>query len=274
VNGNTHHHTGTSDITDPQHPFPVRESAAVQDYAVANLRRRPVVVEFGGLVAGFDPGTSSPSVNYATPLPGARPSARDVARLVGTFRERGLTPRLEFAPDAAPAVEPLLRAAGFATEAVHEYLVCTPATLTVPDGNRNLVETPATDEDYASLDAALREAYEGTYAPSPDGAARLRAAQERGGAVRFVRAPDGTAAGGACCSAPAVDTAELWGVATRPAFRNRGIAGAVTAALAEAVLARGTGSVWLEYESDHSRRIYERVGFRPHGTRLYLRLEA
>lgn len=32
----------------------------VQNFAVANLRRRPVVVEVGGFVAGFDPETIGP----------------------------------------------------------------------------------------------------------------------------------------------------------------------------------------------------------------------
>ncbi|WP_460105214.1 hypothetical protein [Streptomyces sp. YKOK-J1] len=44
---------------------------------------------------------------------------------------------------------------------------------------------------------------------------------------------------------------------------------AVIAALAEAT---GTSSVWLEYSGEGSRRVYERVGFRPRGTRLYLTL--
>ncbi|MFC7647365.1 hypothetical protein ACFQX6_47750 [Streptosporangium lutulentum] len=195
----------------------------VQSFAVANLRRRPVVVQTGGFVAGFDPGTTSPYINYATPMPGTRPTGRDVAALIEAFRERGLKPRLEFAPDAAPAVEPALREVGFTVEEVHEYLVCTPATLTTPPVTGS-VETPSTDEDYASIDAALSEAFAGVFTSSPEGAARLRRTQENGGAVRFVRAPDGGCAGGASCSAPAVGTAELAGVGTRPAFRGRGIA--------------------------------------------------
>ncbi|MBI0384164.1 GNAT family N-acetyltransferase, partial [Streptomyces albiflaviniger] len=67
----------------------------VQSFAVANLRRRPVLVEVGGFVAGFDPGTTSPYINYATPLPGARPTARDVMELIEAFRVRELKPRLE-----------------------------------------------------------------------------------------------------------------------------------------------------------------------------------
>ncbi|PYC77409.1 GNAT family N-acetyltransferase [Streptomyces tateyamensis] len=248
----------------------------VQNFAVANLRRRPLVVETAGFVVGFDPGTTSPYINYATPVPGAEPTAGDVAELVEAFRGRGLKPRLEFAPDAAPAVEPALREAGFTVEAVHEYLVCTPQTLTAPRtaaGEALLVEAPAAQEEYAMIDAALAEAFSGEFGSSPEGAARLRRTQEGGGAVRYVRAPDGGCAGGALCSAPAVGTCELAGVGTRPAFRGRGIAAAVTAALAGTMFARGADSVWLEYSGEGSRRVYERVGFRPAGTRLYVSLE-
>lgn len=255
--------------------------ADVQGFAVANLRRRPEVVETGGFVAGFDPATTSPYVNYATPLPGAEPTARDVAALVAAFRTRGLKPRLEFAPDRAPAVEPALRAAGFVTEQVHEYLVCAKGGLAVPRHDAGAagheVRVPATDHDYAVIDAAMCEAFTGEPGapePSAAGAARLRRVQGSGGAVRFVRAADGSCAGAASCSAPAWGTAELSGVATRPAFRRRGVAGAVTGELTRAMFAQGADSVWLEYSGDGSRRVYERLGYRAQGTRLYLALDS
>lgn len=68
-------------------------------------------------------------------------------------------------------------------------------------------------------------------------------------------------------------TAEVAGIGTRPVYRGRGIAAAVTAALTEAVFARGARSAWLEYSGDGSRRVYERVGYRPRGTRLYVSLD-
>ncbi|MGW7522371.1 GNAT family N-acetyltransferase [Streptomyces sp. NPDC054783] len=251
----------------------------VQSFAVAHLLRRPAACEVGGFVVGFDPSTTSPYVNYATPFPGAEPTDRDVADLIAAFRERGLKPRLEFAPDTAPAVEPALRRAGFGTEAVHEYLVCTPAALAVPGSGRGVagrveVEAPATEADYTAIDSALSEAFGGEWAPSPEGAARLRRTAEGGGAVRFVRAPGGGCAGGAICSAPAEGTAELAGVGTLPAYRGRGIAAAVTATLAGTMFGRGARTVWLEYSGEGSRRVYERVGFRPGGTRLYVSLDA
>ncbi|OLZ74639.1 GNAT family N-acetyltransferase [Streptomyces sp. IMTB 2501] len=250
----------------------------VQSFAVAHLLRRPETHEAGGFVVGFDPTTTSPYINYATPVPGAEPTDRDVAGLIAVFRERGLKPRLEFAPDAAPAVEPALRRAGFGTEAMHEYLVCTPATLTlpgaVPDSTAPVeVTAPVGEADYTALDIALAEAFGGEWEPSPEGAARLRRTEESGGAVRFVRARGGGCAGGALCSAPAEGTAELAGVGTLPAYRGRGIAAAVTSTLAGTMFGRGAESVWLEYSGEGSRRVYERVGFRPGGTRLYVSLE-
>ncbi|MFJ8928304.1 GNAT family N-acetyltransferase [Streptomyces sp. NPDC102364] len=244
----------------------------VQSFTVAHLRRRPESVETAGFVLGFDSATTSPYVNYATPVPGAEPTAADVRALIAAFRERGLTPRLEFAPDAAPEAAAALDAAGFTAEAEHTYLVCTAQTLVVPA--HPAVEAPADDGDYLALDATLAEAFSGEFQSSPEGAERLRRTENSGGAVRFVRAGDGTVAGGALCSAPAAGTAELAGVGTRPAHRGRGIAGAVTAELARVLLhERGAASVWLEYGGHDSRRVYERVGFRPRGTRRYVRLE-
>lgn len=226
-------------------------------------------METGGFVIGIDPGTTSHHVNYATPLPGIEPTSADVAALVSAFRERGLMPRLEFAPHAAPAVEEALYAEGFRVEDEHEYLVCVPDTLVLPE-NPPFVEAPETDADYAAIDEALAEAFDFEIPPSPAGVARLRRTEAMGGGVRFVRAPDGGCAGGASCSAPAMGTSELAGVGTRPVYRGRGIAAAVTASLTELMFGKGNESVWLEYGGEGSRRIYERIGYRPAGRRLYV----
>ncbi|MBY8881449.1 GNAT family N-acetyltransferase [Actinacidiphila acidipaludis] len=256
----------------------------VQNFAVANLRRRPLVIETGGFVLGFDPETRSPFVNYASPLPRAEPTAAEVARLVAEFRERGLKPRVEFVPAAAPAVEQALRAAGFAAEEEYAYLVCTPATLTMPRqrAHRDSADpeawlpqarAPHADEEYAAIDAALAEAFGSEYDASAESAARLRRIERLGGVVRYVPAPDGRCAGAGSCSAPAAGTCELAGVGTRPAFRGRGVAATVTAELTAAMFARGARSVWLESSGDDARRVYERLGYRAEGTRLYLTIQ-
>lgn len=218
---------------------------------------------------GIDPSTTSPHTNYATPLPGVSPTSDDVAALVSVFRARGLKPRLEFAPDAAPDVEAALYAAGFTVEQEHQYLVCVTDSYTPPLDPPS-VATPETDADFAAIDAALAEAFDDGMPASPDSAARLRRVQHMGGAVRFVRAPDGSCAGGGMCLAPAAGTSEVTSIGTRPDHRGRGIAAAVVANLTETMFARGIASVWLEYSGDGSRRVYERLGYRPSGRRLYV----
>lgn len=169
----------------------------VQSFAVANLRRRPHALETGGFVAGFDPATSSPYINYATPHPGARPTRDDVRALVAAFRERGLVPRLEFAPDAAPAVEAALRDAGFTVEETHPYLVCTPATLIPPhrDGRHPAVpvETPSCDEEYAAVDAAQAESFGGSSPRPPKGPPGSGARRRAAGASASSGRPTGAA---------------------------------------------------------------------------------
>ncbi|MFD4751199.1 GNAT family N-acetyltransferase [Streptomyces sp. NPDC058426] len=254
--------------TSPAVPSP---GLLVQSATAEQLRRRPRVVETPGFVAGFQADDPNPYLNYATPLPSAEPSAADVAALVDAFRTRELMPRLEFVPAAAPAVAPALLAAGFSVEAEHDFLVCTPETYT-PAENRLVAQSPADDEEFAALDAALSASFGGPGTASPEGVARLRRTSEGGGAVRYVRAADGSCAGGASCTAPALGTAELSGVGTRPTHRRRGVAAAVVSALTAYMFARGAASVWLEFSGDDSRRVYERLGYRPLGTRLYLRL--
>ncbi|MDR7321511.1 MULTISPECIES: GNAT family N-acetyltransferase [Catenuloplanes] len=62
------------------------------------------------------------------------------------------------------------------------------------------------------------------------------------------------------------DVAEIVGVATLPAARRRGVARAVTAALARHALDAGTGLVFLSAASDDVAAMYARLGFRRVGT--------
>jgi predicted GNAT family acetyltransferase len=55
---------------------------------------------------------------------------------------------------------------------------------------------------------------------------------------------------------------EIAGVGTLPAFRRRGIAAAVTSALAHAALRRGVRVVFLSAADEQVARVYARAGFR------------
>jgi predicted GNAT family acetyltransferase len=61
-------------------------------------------------------------------------------------------------------------------------------------------------------------------------------------------------------------TAEIAGVGTLPAYRRRGLASAVTAALAIDAFDRGIEVVWLSAADVDVAAMYARIGFRRVGT--------
>jgi ribosomal protein S18 acetylase RimI-like enzyme len=244
----------------------------IQRSVVSNLRNRPKVIETGPFVAGLDPDTTNPFINYASPVPGAPITAADVADLVTAFTGAGRKPRLEYVLSAAPQLEDLLIAAGFTVEERNQYLVCTPRTLSahdVPDG-LTLAE-PTTDPDRAAVVAAQNEAFGDLAADRPEVAvARIRRTQERGGIVIGARTAGGEWVGGGQASPPNDGLSEVAGIAVREPFRRRGLGGAITAEIARRFFERGGEIAWLEASGDDSWRVYERVGFVPAGHRLYI----
>lgn len=96
-----------------------------------------------------------------------------------------------------------------------------------------------------------------------------------GGAAAGVSAVGGPVAGGVVvgggqAGVPQAGVSELAGIAIAPEHRRRGLAGAVTAGLAARVFASGADMAWLEASGAESWRVYERVGFRAAGKRLYI----
>ncbi len=65
---------------------------------------------------------------------------------------------------------------------------------------------------------------------------------------------------------PVGDVTEVVGVATLPAFRRRGLGGAVTGALVADALAHGAGLVFVSAGSEEIARVYARLGFERIGT--------
>ena len=133
------------------------------------------------------------------------------------------------------------------------------------------METPDTDADFIAIDAALAEAFGNEFPPSPEGAARLRRIQNHGrrGAVR-AREPTAAARAAACARRPRWAPRNWPGSAPGRNTGDEGVAAGVVASLTEAMFARGNTSVWLEYGGDGSRRVYERIGYRRGGRRLYV----
>jgi ribosomal protein S18 acetylase RimI-like enzyme len=263
----------------------------IQQSVVTNLSARPAAVEAGPFVLGIDPATDNPNINYATPRPGAAITASDVETLVGAFRSAGRKPRLEYVVSCAPGLEPLLVAAGFTVEARHEFLTCSPATLVEPApqlahsergagfelreperGAGFELREPATRDELAAMMAAQREAFGDEGEVTDADVDRLEESQQRGAVALTAITGNGVCAGGGQAVPPNDRVSEIGGIAVRAPYRRRGLGGAITAGIARRLFEAGADLAWLEASGDDSWRVYERIGFRPAGRRLYISL--
>jgi GNAT superfamily N-acetyltransferase len=246
----------------------------IQQSVVANLSSRPAPVEVGPFVIGLDPGTTSANINYATPRPGAAITTADVTALVAAFRAADRQPRLEYVTSCAPGLEALLAASGFTVEARHTYLVCRPDTLRTPPTPDGFgLGEPATDLQRAALVSAQNEAFGGEPVASDADVARLRRLQTAGGFAIMAVTDNGDCAGGGQAVPPNGAVSEVAGIAVRAPYRRQGVAGAITAGLTRRLVAAGAEIAWLEASGEGSWRVYERVGYRPAGQRLYMALK-
>lgn len=215
---------------------------------------------------------------YARPTPGVtRFHARDVVRLRERQRELGVPESLEWVVELAPGLAEAAEAAGLA---VHRH----PLMHRVSDGGIPLPTPPglrlriAADAD--ALAAAHAVAHVGFAQPGTDVgpagdevvARRLREVDpafltfsldraERGLTVTVLAELDGRPAATGAHN-PLDGVTEIVGVATLPAFRRRGLAGVVTAALLADADEREVRDVVLSAADGPVARIYARLGFR------------
>jgi GNAT superfamily N-acetyltransferase len=251
----------------------VNVDVRIQQSVVASLARRPAPIDSGPFLIGIDPGTPSPWINYATPRPGEAITAGDVRLLADVFRAKRRKPRLEYVVACAPALEPLLKDAGWVPEARRDYMTCTPGSLTAePPGIEPLasLSEPRTDEERAALIAAQNEGFGGPAAAGAADVARMRRLQSDGGIALMAVTPDGFCVGGGEANPPSGGVSSVVGIAVRPRFRRRGVAQAVTATITRRLFANGIDIAWLEASGPDSWRVYERVGYHAAGQRLYI----
>jgi ribosomal protein S18 acetylase RimI-like enzyme len=249
----------------------VNVDARIQQSVVANLSSRPAPVEAGPFIIGVDPTTPMPGINYATPVPGLPIAESDVEALVAAFEKAERQPRLEYVTSTAPGLESLLLAAGFEIEARHDYLICVPETLAVPPTPAGFtVYEPENDTDRAAMVTAQIEAFTGVPSTPEADVARMGRLQSRGGIAFMASASDGDCAGGGQAVPPNDGVSEVAGIAVRPQYRRQGVAAAITAAVTTALFKAGTEIAWLEASGEDSWRVYERIGYRLAGKRLYI----
>lgn len=224
---------------------------------------------------------------YARPLLGlARPvSSKDVIDVRRRQRELGVPEALEWVDETTPSLLPAARAAGLAVQ-VCPLLVLDPARLRdAPDPRIHQVD--AGDTDLVLVRAAIDVAFqhEGTDAGDAGIAARdahrarhpdlgdsLAARVASGDSVLFGafdvddrRERTATPVGGGSHN-PRGQVSEIVGVGVLPAYRRRGLAGALATALARDALARGVATVFCSAQDEKVASIYLAAGFTRVGT--------
>ena len=203
--------------------------------------------------------------------------ADDVARVRERQRALEVPESFEWVAEVTPTLAAAAQAAGLTVHS-HPLLVLPEAALVAPPAPDAVVvrRLDADDPDLARAHAVAAVAFEvaGTRRGdegaaerdlaaglmTPEDLAHRRERMRRGLSVSYVaESPAGPV--GVGTHQPVDGVSEVVGVATLPAERRRGIAGAVTAALARDARDRGCGVVFLSAGDDDVARVYARLGF-------------
>ena len=242
----------------------------IQSYLRESARSQYQSVALPPFTLFFHPHDSLKYFNYAIPdQPCGGDLSAELAHLKREYQQRGRVPRFEFFEAFAPDLPAALRANGFVEEARQWSMLC------LPDQVRSVPEVPglevvalneqATDKDIRDFIIAQREGFDpgSIVTPSEEDLRESREGFQRHGFRGFLARVDGQPAGVSAYGRPIHGVTEVAGIATREAFRRRGIAALLTEQAVRAAFAEGAQTVCLTAADADAGRVYEKVGFQP-----------
>jgi ribosomal protein S18 acetylase RimI-like enzyme len=257
--------------------------AEIEAYYDAAPRAAARVEAMGPFVVFVPLGASWPY--YARPALGAGDfTAADVRRVLDRQQQLGVPQAFEWVAETTPALRPAVERAGLAVAAYPLLVLQDEGPSPVPRPADIQLRLASPEDDLALFGAVAQLAFaSGGTAPGPQGPAgpadlaplagrRAPAAvafeRERvrtGRTVMAVALAAGTPVG-VGSHQPVGRISEVVGLGTLPAYRRRGIGGALTAMLAADARGRGVETVFLSAGDSDVARVYQRVGFRHAGT--------
>ena len=213
--------------------------------------------------------------NYGVPVePVSRLQDGELASLRAVFAAHNRLLRFEFIEEAAPDLASAFAAAGLAEEGRNPLLVCTPDSLRPAAEVPGLAIRRLTPEspraDLAAFISVQGRSFGEEDRVEPTDAQVDRSAPAlpgRGATTSSACWMTEPVAAGAH-TAPLDGFTELVGIATLADYRRRGIAGALTAAMAQAAFRADVRVAFLSAADERAGRVYERVGFQPFATAL------
>jgi ribosomal protein S18 acetylase RimI-like enzyme len=216
----------------------------------------------------FHPSDPLKYFNYAIPN---RPCGGDLGAaltaLRGEYQRRQRVARFEFFEAFAPELPAILRQHRFVEEGRQWGMICTRQTFqpaaAVPGLSIAELGPQTTLRQALDFHEIQQEAFsEGDPEPlNPEQAAQAQLSFAR--RPGFLARLDGEAVCAGSYSLPIAGVTEIAGIATRPAFRQRGIATALTAQAVAHAFDHGVEVVYLTAEDERAGRVYQRVGFIP-----------
>lgn len=228
----------------------------------------PTVQQVGPFVVLLDSTDTALEKNVGMPsVPDVEQLAGGLAALRDAFAVKGRAPVLVWLEGYVPHLAERLREADWSEYQRETLLVCTAETEreVTPISGLAVVEVTA----LSSL-ADVREnldVNEFGFEPASAHAATDEQAREFRGTLQSARAftarLSGQAVSAGMYTSLRLGVTELVGIATLEGFRGQGIAGVLTATMVQAALGNGCDVVFVRTENPASRRVYERVGFRP-----------
>ncbi len=233
----------------------------------AAASRNRETARFGPFLATLSPTSDNPFLNYAIPDADADPTPDEAAALAAFYETRNRKPRLEYVPELAPRVEPLLLTARFHL-VTRAPLLTLGVPLSAPFPPGVVFAEPRSEEEVHALVSVLNEAYGGD--PPTESEVERQKRRIEDGTIALLTLLDGEPAGGGLVVPPEDGLAEVTSIGVRGPFRRRGLAASIVSRLTELALERRVDLPFLMAASEAEARIYARVGYERMGEMLFI----
>jgi GNAT superfamily N-acetyltransferase len=234
------------------------------------------VMRVGPFEAYLHPDPHALGFGYAQPiepLPADAEVTAAVDALRALFASRGMSLSIEFNRPLFPRLPDLLESRGLVIDDREPLLVLDPADFR-PSRSADVQARFLRPSDPDWILSAFSRIFTAVllakpYVESPEGIARLRHEVEKNAGRTHALAFIGEQPAGTGFITTMEGVSEITRVATLPALRRRGVAATLTSVMLKTHLDPRARVAWLTAAGEPAQRLYEKLGFRLVGERLY-----